>query len=314
MKQQNAFACSCCLLTALALGLILGIGKMSAEPKDRNADTAPEASKRAQEFVAAFNRGDAKAVAGFWTTDGSYVDPEGNEVKGRDALEKMYQELFTEVKGAQLALRTMSTRMLAPGVAVEEGITELRLADGGPPSLARYSAVLVKKDHLWYLDSLRESVVKPASNAEHFKDLGWLIGDWVGEKDKGLSGTDSFDWAENQNFIVSSFTTTLDGVPVAGGTRWIGWDAAAKQIRSWSFYSSGGFAEGVWTQNGNSWTIKSTATTAAGKKVSAVQILTRVDANHATWQPTNMTVDGQAVPDAPALKFKRIQENERQSK
>ena len=82
-------------------------------------------------------------------------------------------------------------------------------------------ALVVQKDDVWYLDSLRESGVKPPSHAQHFAELDWLIGDWVGENNKGASGTDSFEWAENQNFIVSSFATTLDGVPVSGGSRWI---------------------------------------------------------------------------------------------
>jgi hypothetical protein len=98
----------------------------------------------------------------------------------------------------------------------------------------------------------------------------------------------------------------MDGVPVAGGTRWIAWDAAAKQIKSWSFYSGGGVAEGVWSKNGNSWTIKSSATTAAGKRVSATQILTKVDSDHATWQPTMVTVDGKPVPNPAPVKFKRV--------
>jgi hypothetical protein len=101
---------------------------------------------------------------------------------------------------------------------------------------------------------------------------------------------------------------------VAGGTRWIAWDAANKQIRSWSFYSGGGFAEGVWTNNGNTWTIKASGTTAAGKKVTGTQILTKVDADHATWQPTMVTIDGQSIPDPPVVKFKRVKEEQPQSK
>jgi uncharacterized protein (TIGR02246 family) len=315
MRKLKPFALTCCLLVALTWGLILGMGRMNAGPQEPQANAEPEGGKRAQEFIAAFNRGDAKALASFWMPDGNYVDQDGVEVKGREALEKMYENLFAELKGAKLTIKPLSTPILAPSVAIEEGISQINLADGGPPSLARYSAVLVKKDDVWYLESLREAGVKPPSNAEHFAQLDWLIGEWVGENDKGPSGTDTFDWAENQNFIVSSFATTLDGIAVSGGTRWIAWDAATKQVRSWSFYSGGGFSEGIWTKTGNNvWTIKSTATTAAGKKVSATQILTKVDADHCTWQPTNVTVDGQAVPDPATVKFKRVKEDQPPSK
>lgn len=313
MKERKTFAFTCCLLGVLAIGLVMSNGRMSAGPNEPRAKEGQEEGKRVQEFIAAFNRGDAKAAASFWTPEGSYVDQDGVEVKGREALEKMYQTLFSEVKGAKLSIKTTSTRTLAPGVVIEEGISEVSLPEG-PPSLSRFTAVLVQKDDVSYLDSLRESGVKPPSHAEHFAELDWLIGDWVGENNKGASGSDSFEWAENQNFIVSSFATTLDGVPVSGGTRWIGWDAAAKQIRSWSFYSGGGFAEGVWTKNDSGWTIQSTGTTHEGKKIMATQVLAKVDPDHATWQPTKVTVDGQDMPAPPMVKFKRVKEEEPPSK
>src|SRR5262249_18463544 len=154
-----------------------------------------------------------------------------------------------------------SARMVGTDVALEDGITEVTPADGGPPTVARFSAVLGRKDGGWYFESVHDSIARPPSNVEHFEDLQWLIGDWVGEADKGESSTASYSWAENQNFIVSSFATTLNGIPVVGGTQWIAWDAVDKQIRSWSFYSGGGFGEAVWTRDGDKWAIKVNAKT-----------------------------------------------------
>src|SRR5205085_398358 len=186
-------------------------------------------------------------------------------------------------KGAKLTIMVGSVRLVTADVALEDGITEVTPADGGPGTTARFSAVLVKKDGEWYFASVRESPAHPPSNAEHFEDLEWLIGDWEAEEAKGESATASYAWAENQNFIVCSFATTLKGVPVGGGTRWIGWDAVDKQVRSWSFYSGGGIGEAVWTKEGRKWVIKTTARTAAGKRVSVTNVLTRVDDDHATW-------------------------------
>jgi hypothetical protein len=115
-----------------------------------------------------------------------------------------------------------------------------------------------------------------------------------------------YHWAENKNFIVSSFATTLDGVPVVGGTQWITWDAVDKTIRSYSFYSGGGVGEAVWSKDGNKWSLKTTAKMADGKKASATNILTKVDADHATWQMTKLTVDGKTMPDAQPIKVKRV--------
>jgi uncharacterized protein (TIGR02246 family) len=295
-----------CVLAA-ALALVPGIGKMPARAEERKAEgeAAPGKSKRAQAFLEAFNKGDARAVAGFWTPDGDYVDQVGHRYKGRAAIEKLYEKVFAARKGARLSILVTSARQVTPDVAIEDGITEVTAPEGGPPTAAAFSAVLVKKDGEWYFENVRESVVHPPSNVQHFEDLEWLIGDWTGEN-KGESGTASYSWAENQNFIVSTFATTLNGIPVVGGTQWIGWDAVDKQVRSWSFYSGGGFGEAVWTKDGDRWTIKTAARLANGKKASATNVLTRRDNDHLTWQITELTVDGKSIPDPAPLKMQRV--------
>lgn len=285
----------------LALGSL--VGQALAQPTGAEA---PSKGKRAQEFIAAFNRGDAKAVAGFWTPEATYVDQDGREVKGRAALQKMYEAVFAENKGAKLTITVTSARLVTPDVALEEGVTEVTPADGGPPSVARFSAVLAKKDGQWYFESVHEALARPPSHVEQFAGIEWLIGDWASEPEKGESMTASYAWAENQNFIVSTFATRLNGVPVVGGTQWIAWDAVDKQIRSWSFYSGGGIGEAAWTNEGNKWSIKVTARTAAGQKLSATNVLTKVDNDHATWQMTKLTVDGQSMPDGAVTKLNRV--------
>jgi uncharacterized protein (TIGR02246 family) len=299
------------LVAALAAAAVLvylgsgGRGPAEAqEPKAQDKE-GPAGGRRAA-FIEAFNKGDAKTVASFWAPDADYVDETGHEYKGREAIEKLYEKTFAGRKGAKLAIHVTSTKQLTPDVVLEDGVTEVTPADGGPGSAARFSAVLMKKDDNWYLQSVRDSVAQPPSNVEHFEDLDWLIGEWTGETEKGESAKATYDWAENQNFIVSSFATTLDGIPVVGGTQWIGWDAVDKQIRSWSFYSGGGFGEAVWTKDGDKWSLKTTARTAAGKKVSAVNIVTKNDDDHMTWQVTQLTVDGQSLPDLKPVKLKRV--------
>jgi len=292
-----------CLAAILAMILALPLAGTSAQ--DEKA--APGQGKRAQEFIAAFNKGDAKAVAAFWTEEASYVDQTGHEVKGRAALEKMYAGEFAVQKGAKLKVTVTAARMVTADVALEDGITEVTPADGGPPTVARFSAVLVKKNGEWFFESVHDSVAHAPTNAAHFDSLELLIGEWVGEDLKGESATASYSWAENQNFIVSNFTTTLNGIPVTGVTQWIAWDSVEKQVRSWSFYSGGGIGEGTWTKDGNKWSIKVSAKTTDGKKVSATNVLTFVDGNHLTWQPTNLTIDGKAHPDRPVMKLKRAQ-------
>ena len=310
MKNRNLLGLTLGLVAALAIGQIVVAGKPPAKPEEEakaKAVAEPAKGKRAAEFIAAFDKGDAKAAAAFWAPEATFVDQTGRETKGRAAIEKLYEKAFAQQKGAKLAVTVTSTRQISPDVVLEDGTTEITPSDGGPGTIARFSAILVKKEGEWFFESVRESVALPPTNVEHFGDIDWLIGDWTGENDKGESGTASYAWAENQNFIVSSFATTLNGVPVFGGTQWIGWDAVDKQIRSWSFYSGGGAGQASWSKGSDKWMLTTTARTADGRKVSGTNVLTKVDADHATWQMTKLTVDGEVKPEPQLLKLKRVQ-------
>ena len=314
MKNRKWLALAMGLAAIVAAGVFVATGRMpavaeeqSARDKEQSAkDKEQPAKERRAEFIAAFNKGDAKAVAAFWTPDATYVDQVGREYKGREAIQQLYEKTFAANKGAKLAIHATSTKQVSPDVLLQYGITEVTLAAGGPPIATRFSAVVVKQDGQWYLQSVTDSEIHPPSDADHLEDLEWLIGDWTGEVEKGESATAEFDWAQDENFIVCSYATTLDGVPVAGGTQWIGWDAVDKQVRSWSFYSRGGFGEATWTKDGNKWTTNVTARTAAGKKVTATNVLTKLDDDHCTWQITKLIVDGQPMPDPPPQKLKRV--------
>jgi uncharacterized protein (TIGR02246 family) len=321
MKTGKRWALAVGLAAVVAAGSFVAACRAPARAEDRKAEkqeppakgeerkaekNEPPASGRRAAFIAAYNKGDARAVASFWTPNATFVDATGREYKGREAIEKLYAKQFAAKKGAKLVIHVTSTSSLTPEVVIEDGITEVTPANGGFPAATRFTAVLVKKDGEWFLQCVRDAVPHPPSNAEHLEDLEWLIGEWAGETDKGESGNATYDWAENQNFIVSRFATTLEGVPVTGGSQWIGWDPVDRQIRSWSFYSSGGFGEAVWTQDGNKWALKTTARTGAGKKMSATNIVTKTDNDHMTWQVTKLIVNGEPVPDLKPVKMKRV--------
>jgi uncharacterized protein (TIGR02246 family) len=290
-----------------ASGRLSGGGRAPDEPGASERSEDKDVKGRRAAFIEAFNKGDAKAVAAFYTPDATYVDQDGREYKGRAAIEQLYEKTFAAHKGAKLAIHPTASKMLSPDVALNDGVTEVTPAGGGFPTPTRFSAVLVKKEGEWYLQDIHEAEARPPSNAAHLEDLEWLIGEWKGEVEKGESATASYEWAENDNFIVSSYATTLDGVPVAGGTQWIGYDAIDKKVRSWSFYSGGGSGEAVWAKDGNRWIINTTARTADGKRVSATNIITKTDDDHMTWQMTKLTVDGESLPDLQPVKMRRVE-------
>jgi uncharacterized protein (TIGR02246 family) len=293
------------LLTLPVLLIHLGTRPVSAaDPKDNAAEEALK--KRGEAFVAAFDKGDAEEVAKFWTKDGDYVDQGGHHHKGRKAIQEVFQKLFSEHKGLKMGIHVTSLRVVKPDLAIEDGVTEVTPGDGAPATAARYTIVHVKHDGQWMLESVREGEAVAPSNYVYLAPLAWLIGEWVDEVEKGEVARATYTWAENQNFIVSSFATTLKEVPIGGGTQWIAWDAAAKNLRSWAFDSTGGFSEGTWTRDGNKYTIKTVTTTPSGKKVSATNIVTKVDNDHLTWQSVKRSVDGKDIPDTEVVKMKRV--------
>lgn len=299
------------LAAALAVGQLVPVAKAppgTPTPVVGAKAPADESGlrKRAEEFAAAFDKGDAKAVVAFFTEDADYVDQVGHAVKGRKQLEKMYAKIFDGQKGSKLAITVTASKLVKPELAIEDGITAVSPADGGVPSVARFSAILVKQDGQWFLESVRDSVAHPPSDHEHLEDLEWLVGDWAAGAEKGESTRASYSWAENQNFLTSTFAVMVNGVPVAGGTQWIAYDHAAKAVRSWSFFSGGGFGEGAWTQDGSKWTVKLTATLPGGKKMTAVNVLTKIDADTATFESSNRAVDGEKLPDIAVVKLKRV--------
>ncbi|QJW98575.1 YybH family protein [Frigoriglobus tundricola] len=275
-------------------------------PKKDNPEEAA-LLKRAEAFVEAFHSGDAKRVAAFWAADGDYTDLTGKRLTGRDALEKSFAAFFEANKGAKLRIEIESLRFVTPEVAIEDGVTAVLAPDGGPPSRAKYTIVHVKKDGTWFLGSVRESVYTPPSNAEHLNGLEGLIGSWAAEDGGGGEvARVSFEWAENQNFITSTFTTTFKNISVGGGTQWVGWDAAAKTVRSWSFHANGGFGEGTWARDGKTWTVKTAAVLPDGKKATATEVITLIDADTVGLAAKDRTVDGKPVPDVKEVKLKRV--------
>lgn len=293
----TAFA-ACLLLVPMAW-----TGGEKVPPSDEKAIQA-----NADRLIAAFNKGDAKAMSAFWTENGDYMDEGGRRVQGRSAIEAYFQKLFDAGKGAQLRIYKTGFRLVRPDLAIGDGVMEVIPPGGGPSTSARYTTVQVKQDGQWYIESVREAVVTPPTQAEKLDDVSWLVGAWEADNGKkgGPSITMSFSWAENNNFIVNHYTNAIQDVPVAGGTQWIAWDPAAKSIRAWVFDSTGSISEASWVRNGNRLMSKTTTTLPDGRKATSNNIVTKIDDSCITLQMTARTVDGKSLPDSPEYKLKRV--------
>jgi uncharacterized protein (TIGR02246 family) len=269
---------------------------IGAEVNDQAAEEAA-IRKAVESYVASFNRGDAKALAAMWTPEAVYTNPlSGEQVVGREAIEKQFAGIFAEAKGGKLEASTDSIQFISPGTAVEQGTAKLTLPNQAPEE-SEYTAIYVKRDGQWLLDRVtEEDVLEVPSHYEQLKDLEWLIGRWTDQDDQATVVTEC-NWAKNNNFLVRSFTVQIRDRIDMSGMQIIGWDPAAKQIRSWVFDSDGGFGQGTWKKKGNRWYIEQDGVLTDGSKTSSVNIITYLDDNTCTLQSVNRTVDGELLPN-----------------
>src|SRR5262245_21140092 len=280
-------------------------GAASISPTVTCADqTEDEAAIRKSDeaYVEAYNKRDAKAVAGMWSPEAVYVDPEtGEESVGREEIEKEFSDTFSELKDAKLEIDVKSIKFLSPNVAVENGTARI-IRPKEEPDESEYSALFVKRDGKWLLDRVTEEESvgpppePPRSGYEHLKDLEWMIGSWIDQDEDATIQTDC-EWTKNQNFINRSFAVVIGDQVDMAGMQMIGWDPAANQIRSWVFDSDGGFAEGKWSRKGDHWVIQQTGTLPDGRKSSETNIVKRVDNNSFTWKSVQRAVGDDLLPD-----------------
>jgi uncharacterized protein (TIGR02246 family) len=262
-------------------------------------DEAVAAIRQAIEsYVAAYNRGDAAAVAEHWAEDAEYVLPDGERVQGRDAIRKVFEEAFAGEARARIEVPSPSIRLLSETTAVEEGVARL-LKPAAAPEETSYLAIHVKQSTGWKLNTVREieTPLAPASHAsEHLQQLEWLVGEWTDAGGQAEVAT-TIKWSGKRAFLTYSFSAAPDELDPLEGTQVIGWDPIAGVIRSWLFDSDGGFGEGVWKHNGNRWVVAFQQTLPDGGHGRATNIYTIVDENTFTWSSIDRTINGEPIPD-----------------
>jgi uncharacterized protein (TIGR02246 family) len=280
--------------------LIVCVAVMSGWRTTFAADQAADKAaieEAVESYTAAFNARDAESLAAHWSSEAVYVNPlTGGQVEGREAIAEEFKTILAELKETKLAVDVESIRFISPGVAVENGVAKLISADGQPQE-SNYTAIHVKRDGKWFLDRVTEEDVPVVlSHHEQLKELEWMIGSWVDGDDQARIDT-TCQWTRNKNFMTRSFTVSIQDRIDMAGMQIIGWDPAAKQIRSWVFDSDGGFAEGRWAKKEKRWSITTSGTTPDGRQASSVNVITYVDDNQFKWQSVSRMVDGELLPN-----------------
>lgn len=282
------------LLGTVASCLLLPLAAGRAE-EPAGVEDAIRAATAA--YVEAFNRHDAKAVADFWSPDAVYTNRlTGETFVGRPAIAGQFAALYRAQPDVKLSATTESVQFLSPNVAVEHGSANLVIPKGEPERIS-YSAVHVRRNDRWMLDRVTDAAPENEdSHYEPLKALEWMIGTWAVESDAGRVVTEC-KWTKKRNFITRSFSVSAGEEVKLSGMQIVGWDPAAKAIRSWTFDSDGGFAEATWTLKQDRWYIHNQGVLADGRKATAVNVVKPIDASSFSWRTVERTAGGELLPN-----------------
>jgi uncharacterized protein (TIGR02246 family) len=302
--QTFGVAIGSAVLTAavVALGASAAPQQGATTQAKSDAPSGDEAAVRqlAVDVGKAYNKADAKAIGELFDDDAALIDHEGNEVRGREAIEAHYTQAFGEGPTARVRGEFESVRLITPDVARINGHFQLIDEDGTELAAGRYAMLASRRDGRWRLEELRDysvQVSEPPSNAEHLSELEWMVGDWVDEGPDAKVHS-NMRWDENQNFLIRTYTVQVEGGPATGGTQWIGWDPQAEQIRSWVFDREGGYGQGTWSQVADDqWVVKASGVLRDGRSTSSTQTIQKVNDDVLRFRSLDRLVGDEVMPD-----------------
>jgi len=276
---------------------------LSAQAQSSQAANEKAIRAAAEEFVTAFNKGDAKGIGALWTTDCEYVDETGRVFRGRDTIEKEYAAFFAANPGLKMETSISSVKVVGGQSAIEDGTALVKNAGGDVVSRASYTAIHLKEGNKWLMASVRERSA-PLSPRPKFEDLEWLIGDWIAAKDSRTLDL-SFKWIADKKFIELLYSVRDQDTPIRSGIQIIGLDPLSGDVISWSFDSTGGYGRGQWRLLKKGIVIESGGVMPHGALTTSTDVISRIDANSFSRQSVNRRVAGQSLNDGEAVVLKR---------
>jgi uncharacterized protein (TIGR02246 family) len=264
------------------------------QPADRSADEQAIRANVAL-FLKAYNDGDAKTVASLFAPDGQVITQDGETVEGREAIEQEFNDIFAETPEARMELSVDSIRFIGSDLAVEVGSTKDIPAPGETPEYGRYTVLHVKRDGKWLMAAARDTEGEQPTNHERLLPLAFLLGEWIDDGGSAVVRT-VCHWSDDKNFLLQEMNLQIAGKDAMQVTQRIGWDPLSKRIRSWVFDTEGGFGEGVWARDGDSWIIKSTGVRPDGVAASATNVIVPVAKDGYVWRVSDRVIGDEVEP------------------
>lgn len=275
-------------ITVVGLAADTVVYSQPAAAAGNDADAVRAASK---DFQRAARHGDGNALQKMWTPDGEYVDANGRVLKSGDLIGRLAATPRVDSDPIAESVSETTVRFVTPDVAIESGKLDCLHAPEGGLLDRRFTALWVKRDRKWLLDSLYESMAGELPFNEHLKPLEFLLGEWVGTTDNAAILVSSH-WGGEGNYILREFAFARDGGETVLGTQRIGWDPVGGRIKSWTFDSQGGTGEEVWRRDGQRWLVDTVDVSPDGKQGKTSTVYVPGGEHSYTWEAANAEVAG----------------------
>jgi uncharacterized protein (TIGR02246 family) len=281
----------------LAVIFLFGTAVGSAQVSQADAEKAVRA--HAVRFTEAFNKKDAKAVAAFWSENGTWSDPAADlRIEGRKALQENYESFFEESPEANLELDLVSVKVVSDDLAIEEGRATI-VYPGEAPSISGYTAIHRKDGDQWLMEHVVESQIpETESHPPGLEELAWLEGEWIDQTETSSIHFEN-TWVAGGSYLRRDFTVFIGNRVDMSGVEVVGWDPIGKRIRSWVFDSEGGFGELFWRKGSEPdiWVKKASATSHNGEQSSAIHVMKKLDEDHYSFKAVARQRDGLPLPN-----------------
>ncbi len=273
---------------------MLIFGSVAAAAGD---DEKGSITTRLEDFSKTFNEGDINKISPFFSQDPEIQDPKsGKLIEGKEAVNAFLKRRVDEMKERHLkySFTPMSIDIKDSNNALLKGSVEI--TDKGALIFKNARRIeLIKENGNWVLDSVKDIEVAPAPPT-HLKELEWLVGNWK-DKDENVTINFSTEWGLSNNFILQKFDMLVYDVPTLQGLQVIGWDPIENKIRSAVYDSDGGVGTGVWTKNGDTWSVAMNYILPDGKKGSATNNYTKINDESYKFSSTDRRVNGVSLPN-----------------
>ena len=144
------------VFTAILVAVLLTASPIRAQQARNDPAELEAIQETTNSIVVAFNEGDAKAIAAYWTRSADFVGPLGEVDKGRGEIERSHAEFFTDNPGIKLKLKTTSRRFLRRNLVIEDGTYGLsNVSEKGVPPKGRFTDIWVKQRGRWRIAATR---------------------------------------------------------------------------------------------------------------------------------------------------------------